>query len=630
MSALKEFANFIILNMPNLAATYARLLAQTNGYGNLPQEPQLAFARQMLNAVIAACHEQTAQPVRYLVNGENGHGPSRPNAQPLAEIECLGQTLMPVVPNLEASRFLWSILSQMRGAVSKAKANGSDAGQPESTAQQEQPFDAVSAMSWYKGNQNRALQQSPPKTAKATAAETQEQPAEPASGAARVLPTGSMLSIAKLEQVQLTIDTPLADLPVYDFQVDVQTVVHEVEKILRQHMILPGVIIADHHKAIGVISRRKFFEQLGQLYGVAVYLKRPIRLMLQAIGAEPLHLPSTVTVPEAIRLALSRPPMFVYEPIIVEFKNQTYRLLDIYTLLIAQTKLFSSLQLELQQANDELEARIEKRTSELVKVNADLTEQIARRKQVEEALILARDQALAVSRLKSELLAKVSHELRTPLGAILGHAEMIQVGVYGAISGEQEEATTKIIKSTNYLTSLVNQLLDQAQFEAGKLKLNISNFDPRQIIKDLLSKLGVIAQNKGLTLTADVAANLPNTLKGDPVRVQQILMNLVSNAIKFTERGSVQVKLFCHSDTHWAMQVCDTGPGIPAEAQHHIFEPFGQVDGSMTRQHTGTGLGLSIVKQLVSLMGGQIKVDSKLRQGSTFTIILPLQPEEEQ
>jgi two-component system sensor histidine kinase EvgS len=262
-----------------------------------------------------------------------------------------------------------------------------------------------------------------------------------------------------------------------------------------------------------------------------------------------------------------------------------------------------------------------KRLTGRLMVLRDITE----RKQKEEALALAHDQALAASRLKTELLAKVSHELRTPLSAILGFAEMLEVGVYGSLSQKQQQATAEIIGSTFYLISLVNELLDQAQLDAGKLKLNLNFFAPADLLESTMSKMKVLAQAKGLALITTIAPDMPASLYGDQARIQQILVNLVGNAIKFTPAGTVQVSLNQPDPAHWAIQVSDTGPGIPPEAQADIFEPFSQVDGSMTRRHNGTGLGLSIVKQLVILMDGQITLKSKVGEGSTFLILFPMQ-----
>ncbi len=250
---------------------------------------------------------------------------------------------------------------------------------------------------------------------------------------------------------------------------------------------------------------------------------------------------------------------------------------------------------------------------------------ITERKRAEETLILARDQALEASRLKSELVAKVSHELRTPLGVILGYTEMMQEGIYGPLASRQISITDQVITSTKNLTTLVSELLDQAQLEAGKLKLEIAPFSPANLISQVKSKMSVLAEVKGLTLNVDIAADVPDTLFGDSNRLQQILINLAGNAIKFTEQGSVHMNVYRPNATHWSLQVSDTGPGIPFDAQTYIFEPFMQVDGSETRKHSGTGLGLSIVKQLTELMGGGVTLESEVGQGSTFTIMLPLQ-----
>lgn len=250
---------------------------------------------------------------------------------------------------------------------------------------------------------------------------------------------------------------------------------------------------------------------------------------------------------------------------------------------------------------------------------------ITARKQAEVLLTRALEEAQAASQLKSELLAKVNHELRTPLGSILGFSEMLLEGLYGPLPVDQQEPLSHIIDSTQYLSHRVNDLLDQAQLEAGKLKLQIRPFNPRIFIDDVMAKMQVLAQPKGLHLSAEIAPTVPSNLWGDVDRLKQILINLVGNAIKFTEQGEVKIMLGRPDPIHWAMEVSDTGAGIPVEAQAMIFEPFRQVDSSVTRQQAGTGLGLAIVKQLVNLMGGQINVVSKVGIGSTFIVVLPLE-----
>ena len=242
----------------------------------------------------------------------------------------------------------------------------------------------------------------------------------------------------------------------------------------------------------------------------------------------------------------------------------------------------------------------------------------------------AKEAALEASRLKSQILAAVNHDLRTPLGAILGYTELLQGGAYGSLSDRQQEVVTKVLDSAYYLTDLVNDLLDGAQLEAGRLELNIAPFNLPEMVGRVESRMNVLAQKKGLALAVEVAPDMPTMLSGDEKRLQRILSNLLGNAIKFTETGEVRARIYRLDPNRWAMQVTDTGPGIPPEAQAYIFEAFRQVDNSLTRRPSGSGLGLSIVKQLVEMMGGEIALESKVGQGSTFTVMLPLTlPQEE-
>lgn len=255
----------------------------------------------------------------------------------------------------------------------------------------------------------------------------------------------------------------------------------------------------------------------------------------------------------------------------------------------------------------------------LILVSTEITE----RKRVEEALAYARDQALEASRLKSDLLAKVSHELRTPLNAILGFTELMDVGLYGPLTAKQQQAVTQVIDSTAYLTTLVNELLDQARLDAGRVKLNPTSIRLKRLLEQTRIKMGVLAEAKGLRLTMRIEG-LPDVIRCDRERVQQILFNLIGNAIKFTEQGEVDVLFYSPGPTQWAIRVSDTGVGIPEPEQARIFEPFQQVDSSLTRNYRGSGLGLSIVNQLTNLMGGSITVESEFGQGSLFTVRLPL------
>ena len=228
-----------------------------------------------------------------------------------------------------------------------------------------------------------------------------------------------------------------------------------------------------------------------------------------------------------------------------------------------------------------------------------------------------------VERLKSTFVGIVSHELRTPLNAILGYAEMFKEAVYCPVNEKQVNMADRIMKNTQRLLALINDLLDQAQIEAGKLTISNQTIRPAELLETMHSLMDKPAADKNLKLTSEIEDDFPERLVGDPARLQQILVNLVGNSVKFTHRGFVHVKLL-RQDERWGIEVTDSGQGIPEFEIPHIFETFRQVDGAATREHGGFGLGLSIVKQLVGLMNGEISVTSQLGEGSVFLIRFPL------
>lgn len=241
-----------------------------------------------------------------------------------------------------------------------------------------------------------------------------------------------------------------------------------------------------------------------------------------------------------------------------------------------------------------------------------------------DALAISRDQALEANRAKGQLLSRVSHELRTPLGGILGFAELIQIKAFGALNEKQAHAVDNIIASANYLTSMVNDLLDEAQMESRSMLLDNAYFNPAELIEKVQSSMTVLAAKKGVAFHVDLSADLPNEIYGDIKRLQQIIVNLAGNAIKFTREGEVRVSFKRPTPTRWAIEVRDTGAGIPQSEYESIFEPFRQVNNAITRENRGSGLGLSITKQLVEIMGGQINLESEIGKGSLFVIALPI------
>ena len=228
---------------------------------------------------------------------------------------------------------------------------------------------------------------------------------------------------------------------------------------------------------------------------------------------------------------------------------------------------------------------------------------------------------------KSEFLANMSHELRTPLTAILGYAETFLTGeTCDNMSEEQHYAVSTIIKSGNHLLNVINQILDLSKIEAGKLIIEQLWCSPKEICDEIISTMLVNANDKGIGLQFNLDKDIPIEIKTDALRLKQILINLIGNAIKFTEQGSVTLKLerekkADHSEL--VMTVSDTGIGISDEKLKAIFEPFTQADGSLTRRFGGTGLGLTVSKRLAEQLGGDIIASSQQGKGSQFCLILP-------
>lgn len=260
-------------------------------------------------------------------------------------------------------------------------------------------------------------------------------------------------------------------------------------------------------------------------------------------------------------------------------------------------------------ASSLLEAKVRDATAELVRQNELLQRQ---------ALELE-----AASSAKSQFLANMSHEFRTPLNAILGYTSMMLQGVSGPLAPNINRQLSRIDSNGRHLLTIINDILDIARIEAGKMPLNVSRFSAADFVKEVLAEVDPLIQKSQLLVRTELAPKLP-TLRSDRAKVKQILMNLISNALKFTPAGSVTVsaQLAKRKDELW-ISVADTGIGIAEADQEAVFQDFRQVDNSPTRQYGGTGLGLAICRRLAHVLGGDIRLVSKVGQGSTFTLVLP-------
>ena len=389
----------------------------------------------------------------------------------------------------------------------------------------------------------------------------------------------------------LTADTTLGELPSYEMTVHPDVVTSVVDRALGSSPDLPGVVIAADGVLLGMISRPMLFAQLSRPFGQELYLKRPIRLLLEAEHREPLVLPSDLLVGEAAHAALQRAAERVYDPVVIRDRDRFW-LLDSHTLLIAQSRLLALANLT-------------------IRSQADVAE--------------------AANQSKSLFLANMSHEIRTPLTAILGFAENLLDPECGPV--DRTTAVETILRNGHHLLQLINDILDLSKIEAGHLEVERLRFSPGEIVADVMSVLQVRADSKQIQLSLNYDGRIPGTIESDPTRFRQILMNLISNAIKFTERGEVVVRLKMvdalgqtvstddqDQQAYLLCEVIDSGIGMTEEQLVRIFSPFTQADESMTRRFGGTGLGLSISRRLARLLGGDILVTSRPNVGSTFAL----------
>ncbi len=409
---------------------------------------------------------------------------------------------------------------------------------------------------------------------------------------------------------RLALNSCLADLPSHDFQVSEKTLGQAVERHFKQHPELPGVMITENHKIIGMISRTQFYEWLSRPYGLETFLKRPIKSLwkmiadtegiinVEAFLEKYLVISATCPIDQAVEKALSRSASLAYEPIMIEWEDQWQegrrRLIDMQVLLLAQSQLFA----------------------------------------------LAKQAAEAANIAKSEFLANMSHELRTPLNAILGFTQVMSHD--RQLNTENQHHLGIIARSGEHLLDLINDILQMSKIEAGKITLNINSFDLYSLLDDIKAMLQLKTTSKGLRLILDCPPEVPQYIQTDERKLREVLINLLGNAIKFTEKGSitlrVRVGVANGNDSNWGVreinhystnlsagstsisfEIEDTGVGIAPEEKSQLFAAFAQTETGRKSQE-GTGLGLAISLKFVQLMGGNITVSSTLGKGTIFAI----------
>lgn len=411
-----------------------------------------------------------------------------------------------------------------------------------------------------------------------------------------------MVFVQKIDR--LTLDSRLADLPSHDFQVSETTLGQVVEKQFKLQPELPGVMITANRQIVGMISRTQFYEWLSRPYGLETFLRRPIKSLWKMIGdtegitdveaflEKYLVLSGTCPIDKAVELALNRPGSLAYEPLMLEWEEGQRRLIDMQVLLLAQSRLFA----------------------------------------------IAKQAAEAANIAKSEFLANMSHELRTPLNAIIGFTQVVSRDA--GLSTENQHHLGIISRSGEHLLDLINDILQMSKIEAGRITLNINSFDLYRLLNDIKAMLQLKTTSKGLRLIIDCAPEVPQYIQTDERKLCEVLINLLGNAIKFTEKGSVTLRVrgglangddwkrgvreinnystnLAASSSLIIFEVEDTGLGIAPEEKSKLFTAFGQTETGRNSQE-GTGLGLAISQKFVQLMGGDIAVSSTLGKGTIF------------
>ncbi len=401
----------------------------------------------------------------------------------------------------------------------------------------------------------------------------------------------------------LNLGSTLQDLQLHDVQVDINQPGVVIAEVFEENKLLPGIIFTNLGEFVGMISQNQFLKTLSRQYGREIFLNRPITILYEFLKHELLVLPGDTAIVDAAYMAVKRPQKCIYEPIVVEVSPANCQVLETQNLLIAQS--------HIHQIADDL---LQQKTQAQLIQNQQL-------KTLGEDLLAAKEAAEVANRAKSEFLANMSHELRTPLNGIMGYAQLLQNSK--KIDKEDKSQIDIIYRCGSHLLSLINDVLDLSKIEAERMELYPRDFHFPVFLEGVVEICRINAEGKGICFSYQSVIGLPEGVCADEKRLRQVLINLLGNAIKFTDEGKVTLTVNKAVSGKTRFEIRDTGIGISSEQIKELFQPFKQVQ-QKTQKVEGTGLGLAISQKIVQLMGSCIQVQSQPGVGSIFSFEIDL------